>query len=312
MAGTWDGDWESRIRTFARDAGHDTVWSYVRANPGVSIVEIASRMDAAAVQLEGLVIAECTAARALPELVRDLLARGIRSEHPSGWAPGARLMFSLPMLTARLRDPYRTVARSIAKDLESAPPPTGWLPASGEDPVLRAACDRAIAALTDAQRDLLARGEQQRDPGDLCWSVLAPIRDALPLGDGEAFAKKLAALRPEHRYLYAIWWCDSEVRNGGFHQFYANPTGVVAPEAAEGFAAIGLARVAEIVRETMNVFGTPFPRRRADRLKRIPAMPGANRDKWDPFTAMDDAYYAALPHPALAIAADAYVARVLD
>ncbi|WP_369973953.1 DUF4375 domain-containing protein [Polaromonas sp. SP1] len=34
------------------------------------------------------------------------------------------------------------------------------------------------------------------------------------------------------RHLFAVHWCQSEICNGGFMQFFANSTGVLAPEVA--------------------------------------------------------------------------------
>ncbi len=86
-------------------------------------------------------------------------------------------------------------------------------------------------------------------------------------------------MRPELRHLYAVRWCDAEVCNGGFHQFYTNATGVLGPEAAEGFEAVGLPACAEIVRGTLAFFGAPFPRERAQRMTQLPTR-GKTRAEW--------------------------------
>jgi hypothetical protein len=298
MPGAWEGDFEGRIKRFVRAAGHETVWSYLRAHPGIPLVAIADEIgDAAAVQIERMVIAECLAQGTMLDLLHDLLARSLR--------PGRTL------LVARLPQPYRDIAKQVSKDLrEGSLAPEGWSPASGEDAVLRDACARALARLPDERRRIAERGGREREPGDLAAAVRADVEKAVKLGDGEPFARTLAELRPEERYLYAVFWCHAEVCNGGFHQFYGNTTGVVAPEAAEGFEALGLHECAALVRDTMRFFGAHFPRERATRLALLKRVQGKPRAVWDPFYSKDDPYYALLKGDTLANAADAYVLRI--
>ena len=97
------------------------------------------------------------------------------------------------------------------------------------------------------------------------------------------------------RHLFAVWWCDSEVCNGGFHQFFSNSTGVLAPEAAEGFRAIALNECAELVEAAIKMFDEPYPRDQEARLAVLERLkrPGDKRKEWDPFYELDDRYYAA-------------------
>jgi hypothetical protein len=60
--------------------------------------------------------------------------------------------------------------------------------------------------------------------------------------------------------LLAAHWTLSEISNGGLHQFFANPTGVLAPEAVRGFERMGLPAVAVLIREAMAHFGSSYPR----------------------------------------------------
>lgn len=100
-------------------------------------------------------------------------------------------------------------------------------------------------------------------------------------------------------HLYAAHWLRSEVDNGGLLQFFGNTTGLLAPEALSGFLAIGLRDTADVVKEAMEYFGTPYPRDRATRIDALPASardyfgfsgsmdkPRA-RDEWDPFALLD-------------------------
>jgi hypothetical protein len=65
--------------------------------------------------------------------------------------------------------------------------------------------------------------------------------------------------------LLAAHWTLSEISNGGLHQFFANPTGVLAPEAAQGFDRMGLQEVAELISRAMTHFDGTYPREQQDR-----------------------------------------------
>jgi hypothetical protein len=96
-------------------------------------------------------------------------------------------------------------------------------------------------------------------------------------------------------HLLAVWLCDAEVCNGGFHQFFFNSTGVLAPEAAEGYRAAGLAECADLVEAAIARFDEPYPRNRAARQAVLETLkrPGKKRAEWDPFGELDDRYFAA-------------------
>src|SRR5581483_3806249 len=92
--------------------------------------------------------------------------------------------------------------------------------------------------------------------------------------------------------LFAAHWCQSEVCNGGFHQFFYNPTGVLAPEAMDGFDAIGLPACAQVVREAMELFDVPFPRDRDDRIDQLERLDSGDNGR--PFEELDERFYTAL------------------
>ena len=94
----------------------------------------------------------------------------------------------------------------------------------------------------------------------------------------------------------------------GFNQFFWNGTGVLAPEAANAFEAIGMPGLAALVRRAASFFGSDYIR---DRDRRIALLghyeethPGAS----DPFDAMDDQFYKLLREEAGGwdMVADAY------
>src|SRR5262245_22080262 len=114
------------------------------------------------------------------------------------------------------------------------------------------------------------------------WSVMEPHADAVEIHEGpQVFLRGFEKVPGPVGHLIAVWWCDSEVCNGGFHQFFSNSTGILAPEAAAGFRAIGLNDCAEIVEQAIEMFGEPYPRTRADREAVLATLlrPGTKREQ---------------------------------
>lgn len=130
-------------------------------------------------------------------------------------------------------------------------------------------------------------------PGSHYWSLVETVwlRLNRTWDDVDEFFQQFAAVRPEIGNLYAAHWCQSEVCNGGFHQFFSNTTGLLAPEALAGFRAIALYRWAEILDEAMRFFGNPYPRHWADRDELLNTRKGRRREEWDPFDKLDDEFY---------------------
>lgn len=97
-----------------------------------------------------------------------------------------------------------------------------------------------------------------------------PVWDVINIYDGEkAFLLSFSKVRRETGLLYASHLCQSEVCNGGFGQFFSNSTGVLAPEAIEGFRAIGQLKVAAVIDRACAALGLPYPRDREARQGRL-------------------------------------------
>jgi hypothetical protein len=150
------------------------------------------------------------------------------------------------------------------------------------------------------------------EPGTAYWERLEPVWGSVSIYDGgHVFLHEFAQLPQCERTLFAAHWCQSEVCNGGLHQFFTNPTGVLAPEAAVAFDELGLHEVSRLIRTAMAFFGDCYPREQEQRLAALEAVPGATRKEWDPFRHLDDPFYAAIdwPNNAFATAADSFVLR---
>jgi Domain of unknown function (DUF4375) len=148
--------------------------------------------------------------------------------------------------------------------------------------------------------------------GERYWQLVEPVWSEISIYDGpREFLRQFRRVRPEAGHLFAAHWCQSEVRNGGFHQFFSNSTGVLAPEAVAAFRAIGLEEWASLLREAMRFFGESYPREQDKRRELLATVPGNKREEWDPFYALDKRFYAWLhgDPDRCERAADAYASR---
>lgn len=124
------------------------------------------------------------------------------------------------------------------------------------------------------------------------WSLVEPVWDEISIYDGpKVFKRQFAGARPEAALLFAAHWCQSEVNNGGFEQFFSNPTGVLAPEALDAFGTIGLDEWAAILEDAMRFFGDAYPRDQRVRERKLARPRGVAREQWRPFSAHDERFY---------------------
>ena len=99
--------------------------------------------------------------------------------------------------------------------------------------------------------DLGSFGDKQ-----LFWGAIEIVRDAVSIYDGvDVLNAGLALATASQRHFYAIWWTISEVCNGGFHQYFLNPTGIVAPVALDGFRQLGVPAAASALERACAPFG---------------------------------------------------------
>ena len=115
----------------------------------------------------------------------------------------------------------------------------------------------------------------EMEPGETYWNAIEPIWDSIDIDSAELFQTTFERVLRELGLLYAAHFCQSEICNGGFTQFFSNSTGVLAPETVEGFVAIGQAKVANVVRRAMSTLGSPYLRDRAARWAALDGLPGA-------------------------------------
>ena len=66
-----------------------------------------------------------------------------------------------------------------------------------------------------------------------------------------AWLASIASIPKPAVHLFSLHWLHLEVHNGGFSQYFWNSTGTSALEARDGFAAIGMPEVADVVEKVL-------------------------------------------------------------
>ena len=98
------------------------------------------------------------------------------------------------------------------------------------------------------------------------WTLVDPIWETVSIYDGpDMFLEQYAASPEASRVLLAAHWCQSEINNGGFAQFFGNSTGVLAPEGVEAYRKIGMPQTADLIARAMSLLGASYPRDREER-----------------------------------------------
>ena len=141
----------------------------------------------------------------------------------------------------------------------------------------------------------------------LHWDVIDPLWNVINIYDGPGvFLATFNQVSRGAGLLFAAHFCQSEVCNGGFHQFFFNSTGVLAPEAVDGFTAIEQVQVADLLRQAMALLGSPYTREREARQATIDLLPPGRFDE------LDGKFFALLRSEAggFEVAADRYAAGI--
>jgi len=126
------------------------------------------------------------------------------------------------------------------------------------------------------------------------WNAIEPTFEVVNIYDGpEKFLASIADLPRAMVIVYAAHFCLSEVHNGGLLQFFWNSTGVLAPEAIEGFVAIRMPEAAAAIDQACGRLGLPYPRDRHDRQTALLAATGRSDEEIDHIFKSSDSLYRA-------------------
>ncbi|MCK6576323.1 hypothetical protein L6V77_35185 [Myxococcota bacterium] len=152
MVSPWRGDWERRVAERVGALGFESVEFFVQSRRGRPFGELAKELgeDVAHMQIERMYLSECNEDGRLVEAAAECLARTIIERFPRGWGIGVRLDYrTASALAAWISDMLHRVEQSelteaaldaIADALQKThPPPKGWLPENGQDPLIQRA-----------------------------------------------------------------------------------------------------------------------------------------------------------------------------
>ncbi|WAJ72457.1 DMP19 family protein [Catenovulum adriaticum] len=99
------------------------------------------------------------------------------------------------------------------------------------------------------------------------WPFSESYIDTITFYDSpELYLLQYESVDPISAQMYVLYWCQAEVLNGGLAQFFANSTGVIAPEAALALRSIGMLKMAEKLEIAMKLFGEVYERNRSKRI----------------------------------------------
>ena len=118
------------------------------------------------------------------------------------------------------------------------------------------------------------------EPIQSYWDLIEPVWNEINIYDGEALF--LESIQPISRplvLLYAAHFCQSEVHNGGFLQFFWNNTGVLSPEATEAFKLLEMPQLASVLEAAATPLGLPYPRDREARWDALLVTSGLEADE---------------------------------
>ncbi len=93
------------------------------------------------------------------------------------------------------------------------------------------------------------------------------------------------------KVLFSTFWAQSEIGNGGLRQFFRNSTGVLAPEAVQGFRVLGMNQCASKIEEAMMFFVSPYPRHRNIRNRALDRYEAENDPDLNPFVSLDERFF---------------------
>jgi len=91
-------------------------------------------------------------------------------------------------------------------------------------------------------------------------------------GSPDEFLLPFAQVPRPIGHIFAVFWCNAEVNNGGLHQFFSNSTGILAPEAVEGFKALGLSERGSLITQAVALFGEEYRLYRARVAMLLPSI----------------------------------------
>jgi hypothetical protein len=144
------------------------------------------------------------------------------------------------------------------------------------------------------------------DPAQVAWDVIEPMWNELETPYQRDERLHVSAT-PGQRALYALHWTNSEVCNGGFHQYFWNSTGMLAPVAVEGARLVGANEYAAVVERALSIFGGHTPPSGDERRERLDRL---SDDESQLLDQCDQRWYELLRNPDTEL--EGYLARHIE
>ena len=120
--------------------------------------------------------------------------------------------------------------------------------------------------------------------------ALEEIFEVVNIYDGEEqYLASIAQLPRPLVLLLAAHFSQYEIPNGGLQQLFKNSTGIVAPEAIEGFNLIGMTKTASLLEMALSDLGTPYPRDRGERRQALMCASGLDETDLNDYTKVNGA-----------------------
>ncbi len=122
------------------------------------------------------------------------------------------------------------------------------------------------------------------------WQLVQPLWYNVNIYDDlKAYEKDLEPFTDAQRKIFALWWYDAEVCNGGHDQFFFNSTGIVWKDAIEGMRMIGASAAAGNFQKAIDCFGGTVPFDRDERNEMLDEL--SEDEDFDDFEEIDSFYY---------------------
>ena len=144
--------------------------------------------------------------------------------------------------------------------------------------------EKSAFIFTQLQSEEICRCGYERPymAGSGYWIMVEPVWTTINVYEGpEIFRTTFDSAPHRAALLFAAHFAQSEICNGGFHQFFWNSTGVLAPEAIDGMKAIGCCSLASVIETAMNQLVVPYIRERPRRQALLEALPKRYFDPLD-------------------------------
>jgi hypothetical protein len=150
---------------------------------------------------------------------------------------------------------------------------------------------------TLAQVFLICAAALAAQPGSHAQTVIGTTMDANEMNrrltqlaerpDARFWRVSYEALSAPERVFRSVWELEAEVNNGGFHQYFWNSSGSLAPHAPAALRAIGASTTAGIVESAIAAVGRDIPW--SDERARQTRLDAIEPQRLERF---DDAFYA--------------------